>query len=109
MAEAAYKTHKIDEEQIDRGRRLKRLKESDDFAPLRDEWDQRMEQFYTDLLTFKQYNTLGATLLMERLLISFQALKDLREWIDEEIEAGGAELMRKNSLDGVRVDLPESR
>lgn len=89
---------KIDLQQIERGRKLNRLLSHPDFAPLLSEWDDRMVDLqHLALRLSAQSAAAGAIALPFQQ--QYLALKELREWMDDEIERGADELRKQQSED----------
>ena len=89
--------YKFNEDQIERSRRLHRLLGSEDFEPFLKELDERIERYKDLTLTFKS-GTAAADLGNMEYRPRYKELQDLKNWINDEIESGGNELIRKNTL-----------
>jgi hypothetical protein len=86
----------IDEEQIARGKALKRLISGEDYPYLLREIQERIDLY---MIRLKQFNRRSSTTeLAMSSLDRFQELTDLLDWITDEIDRGGQELMRKEML-----------
>ncbi len=86
---------KIDEAKIQRGRDLKAMVDADP-GGLISKLDAEIQTNLDWAIGSRRGVTPdGATLSS---LDRYQALKEYRDWITEEIEAGGAELLRKQEL-----------
>lgn len=86
---------KINEELIERGKALNRLLEDEGFKIVMAELDERID--------YAKRCALGAYPGKEGTLFNSQAqyyyLNDFKEWIDDEIDKGGREIIRKQTLE----------
>lgn len=85
----------INEEQIERGKALRRLLENPDFQIFYSELAERMEIHSNYALNFR-LSPAAPPYLFDEQRARYQALYDLQEWINEEIEAGGREIIKKS-------------
>jgi hypothetical protein len=84
----------IDEKAIARGKLLHEMTRSEGFGILLAEWIDRMAEHDHFVKKSKRGYTAEGMILSH--LDRFQALRDLKEWIDDEIEAGAKELKKKS-------------
>lgn len=98
---------KQNEQQIERGRALHRLKTNPDFAILLREWDERIELLIAARDSWDE-SPLFDSHSLTRIVHRLSSLKSLRDWIDDEIAIGGKEKMRQESnLAAIRKPDPQ--
>ena len=85
-----------DQKAIERGRALHRLLESEDFAVLLKEWDERIETLTRARDSFDE-SAMFPAFHLTRLHHRLQELTSLREWIAEEIEIGGRHKLKQEA------------
>jgi hypothetical protein len=90
----------IDERQIEIGRGLRELLSDHRLAPLLKEWEERIE--FADS-TINCWHSSNAPHILAGAVVEARALRGLRQWINDEIEAGGRELAKKESLAEART------
>ncbi len=86
----------FDQALIDRGGRLHRLMQNEDFGVLLQEWDERLDSLKVELDRWDETPERPAASLT-RIVHRLHALQDLRLWVVEEIRSGGAEKMRQEA------------
>ncbi len=87
---------KFDNEQIARGRILRDMVAGG--HPLLSQLCLMIAEEQDMVLTFRNGGP-GGHVVLPTFLGRFQALQELRQWIDDEIDAGGKELIRKNEFE----------
>ena len=86
---------KFDDALIEAGRRLRELDDSPLFDPLKKEWDERIDQARSRRDGWSPgFHPAEALACIE---VELRTLTSLRDFISEQIEAGGSELMRKQN------------
>ena len=92
---------KFDEAQIDRGRRLRRFLVHPDAAPFLAEWDERIETAEGRVANWRP--EIQSAEVLACAMTQLSTLKSLRQWIVDEIDAGGKELERKQQAEETTV------
>ena len=92
-----------DKAAIELGQRLNRLMSNEDFAPLLAEWDSRISNLQAHgEASSSVYDSPPhiASNIAQRL----SELASLREWIDDEIERGGREILKQQTQDALEAE-----
>lgn len=82
------------EDQITRGRALHRLMGNGDFAVFLEELESRRDEYLDGTERVRRGVTSDASMVSS--LDRYQCLRDLRNWIDDEIQAGSKELEKQH-------------
>lgn len=87
-----------DKQAIELGLRLYRLMDNEDFQPLLQEWDKRIDNHKAQLRASSSVYDCPPH-ITSHISQRLEELVSLREWIDDEIESGGREKMKQEVLD----------
>jgi hypothetical protein len=89
---------KFDEPAIALGIKLNRLIAHPDFGPFLEELEGQIEKKRDFILEYRAQAD-STQVILPTFQAEYRALKDLREWIDDGIERGAAELRRKQEAE----------
>lgn len=87
-----------DKEAIERGMRLSRLLNNEDYWEVLKEWESRLTR-HRELLNVNASSVNGSPVIIDRLINRINELEDFKQWIHDEIEAGGREKIKQDILE----------